>query len=321
MFANIKLIIMKNVNMVLFAYSYLFSKIFQKIKVYNLQVAIHIETSSKCNLSCLFCEQGQGHIDRPSAIMTLTDFQKIITKLPKSIYWITLYFQGEPLLDDTIIDKIKYLRTNNYFVEISTNAQNINKQMATALVESGLNRIIISIDGISQKTYEKYRIKGKINNVFEAINNLIETKKKLNKQNPKIILQYIVFKHNESEINQFKEMMKKLDVIIRIKNAQLEDDAVDYLPNNKKYRRYEIINDKLQLKKSLPIPCYRLWKEIIFLQNGQIAICCHDKNGELINETWHNKTLKQIWSSKELNAIRQKTLIGDKIGICKNCDI
>ncbi|HCM29588.1 MAG TPA: hypothetical protein DHW83_02035, partial [Bacteroidales bacterium] len=118
---------MKNVNMVLFAYSYLFSKIFQKIKVYNLPVAIHIETSSKCNLSCLFCKQGQGHIDRPSAIMTLTDFQKIITKLPKSIYWITLYFQGEPLLDDTIIDKIKYLRTNNYFVEISTNAQNINK--------------------------------------------------------------------------------------------------------------------------------------------------------------------------------------------------
>jgi len=117
--------------------------------------------------------------------MTLTDFQKIITKLPKSIYWITLYFQGEPLLDDTIIDKIKYLRTNNYFVEISTNAQNINKQMAKALVESGLNRIIISIDGISQKTYEKYRMKGKINNVFEAINNLIETKKKLNKQNPK----------------------------------------------------------------------------------------------------------------------------------------
>jgi MoaA/NifB/PqqE/SkfB family radical SAM enzyme len=193
--------------------------------------------------------------------------------------------------------------------------------MATALIESGLNRIIISMDGISQKTYEKYRIKGKINNVFEAINNLIETKKKLNKQNPKIILQYIVFKHNESEINQFKEMMKKLDVTIRIKNAQLEDDAVDYLPNNKKYRRYEIINNKLQLKKSLPKPCYRLWKEIIFLQNGQIAICCHDKNGELINETWHNKTIKQIWSSKELNAIRQKTLIGDKIGICKNCDI
>jgi len=321
MFASTKLVIMRNINMLLFAYSYLFSKIFQKIKVYNLPLAIHIETSSKCNLSCLFCDRGQGHIDRPSAIMTLTDFQKIITKLPKSIYWITLYFQGEPLLDDTIIDKIKYLRTNNYFVEISTNAQNINKQMATALIESGLNRIIISMDGISQKTYEKYRINGKINKVFEAISNLLESKKKLNKKNPKIIIQYIVFKHNESEIYQFKKMMKKLDVTIRIKNAQLEDDAIDYLPNNKKYRRYKINNDKLQLNKSLPKPCYRLWKEIIFLQNAQIAICCQDKNGELINETWHKKTIKQIWSSQELNAIRQKTLIGNNLEICKNCDI
>jgi len=307
--------------MVLFAYSYLFSKIFQKIKVYNLPVAIHIETSSKCNLSCLFCDRGQGNIDRPAEIMTLIDFQQIITKLPKSIYWITLYFQGEPLLDKTIIKKIKYLRANNYFVEISTNAQNINKEMATELVESGINRIIISMDGISQKTYEKYRINGKINYVFEAINNLLASKKKLNKKNPKIIIQYIVFKHNESEINQFKKKMKKLDVTIRIKNAQLEDDAIDYLPNNKKYRRYKIKNDKLQLKKSLPKPCYRLWKEIIFLQNGQIAICCQDKNGELINETWHNKTIKQIWSSQELNAIRQGTLIGDNLEICKNCDI
>jgi MoaA/NifB/PqqE/SkfB family radical SAM enzyme len=253
--------------------------------------------------------------------MTFTDFQKIITKLPKSICWITLYFQGEPLLDETIIEKIKYLRANNYFVEISTNAQNINKEMAKALVESGLNRIIISMDGISQKTYEKYRINGKINNVFEAINNLLESKKKSNKKNPKIIIQYIVFKHNESEIKQFKKMMEKKDVTIRIKNAQLEDDAIDYLPNNKKYRRYKISNDKLKLKKSTPKPCYRLWKEIILLQNGQIAICCHDKNSELINETWHNKTIKQIWSSQEFNALRQRTLISDDIEICKNCDI
>lgn len=321
MFTSTKLVIMRSVNMLLFAYSYLFSKIFQKIKVYNLPLAIHIETSSKCNLSCLFCDRGQGNIDRPAAIMTLTDFQQIITKLPKSIYWITLYFQGEPLLDKTIIEKIKYLRANNYFVEISTNAQNINEEMATALVESGINRIIISMDGISQKTYEKYRINGKINKVFEAISNLLESKKKLNKKNPKIIIQYIVFKHNESEIYQFKKMMKKLDVTIRIKNAQLEDDAIDYLPNNKKYRRYKINNDKLQLNKSLPKPCYRLWKEIIFLQNAQIAICCQDKNGELINETWHKKTIKQIWSSQELNAIRQKTLIGNNLEICKNCDI
>ncbi|MDN5356536.1 MAG: hypothetical protein PWQ43_1480 [Rikenellaceae bacterium] len=321
MFTIKTIYISRLVNLILYAYSYLFSKIFQKVKVYNLPLALHIETSSICNLGCLFCDRGQGSISRPKDLMTLKDFQQITTKIPKSIYWITLYFQGEPLLDKTIIEKIKYLRVNNYFVEISTNAQNITKEMATALVESGLNRIIISMDGISQKTYEKYRINGNITKVFEAINNLLDAKKNYNKKNPKIIIQYIVFKHNEDEIDIFKKMMKKLDVNIRIKNAQLKDDAIDYLPNNKKYRRYKINNDKLQLNKSLPKPCYRLWKEIIFLQNGQIAICCHDKNGKLLNETWHNKTIKQIWNSQELNAIRQKTLIGDNLEICKNCDI
>lgn len=321
MFTIKTIYISRLVNLILYAYSYLFSKIFQKVKVYNLPLALHIETSSICNLGCLFCDRGQGSISRPKDLMTLKDFQQITTKIPKSIYWITLYFQGEPLLDKTIIEKIKYLRVNNYFVEISTNAQNITKEMATALVESGLNRIIISMDGISQKTYEKYRINGNITKVFEAINNLLDAKKNYNKKNPKIIIQYIVFKHNEDEIDIFKKMMKKLKVKTRIKSAQLESKSIDYLPTNDRYSRYNIINNRLQRKKKLPKPCYRLWKEIILLQNGQIAICCHDKNGEYINETWHNKTIKLIWSSQELNALRQKTLISNEIEICKNCDI
>lgn len=321
MLARTKIYIARLVNLLLFAYSYLFSKIFNKVKVYNSPLAIHIETSSRCDLGCLFCDRGQGIISRPADYLTLKDFQKIINKIPKSIYWITLYFQGEPLLDKTIIEKIKYLRTNNYYVEISTNAQNISKEIATALVESGLNRIIISMDGITQSTYEKYRINGNINKVYEAINNLLDAKKFLHKKNPKIIVQYIVFKHNEDEIEIFKKIIKKIKVKTRIKSAQLDSNSIDYLPNNDRYRRYNINNNILQRKKKPPRPCYRLWKEIILMQNGQIAICCQDKNGDYINDNWYNTDIKKIWKSEKINNLRLATIKGTPLEICNNCDI
>ncbi len=321
MLARTKIYIARLVNLLLFAYSYLFSKIFNKVKVYNSPLALHIETSSRCDLGCLFCDRGQGIISRPTDFLTLKDFQKIINKIPKSIYWITLYFQGEPLLDKTIIEKIKYLRTNNYYVEISTNAQNISKEIATALVESGLNRIIISMDGVTQSTYEKYRINGNINKVYEAINNLLDTKIFLHKKNPKIIVQYIVFKHNEDEIEIFKKIIKKIKVKTKIKSAQLDSNSIDYLPNNDRYRRYNINNNILQRKKKPPRPCYRLWKEIILLQNGQIAICCQDKNGDYINDNWYNTDIKKIWKSEKINNLRLATIKGTPLEICNNCDI
>ena len=320
MFFEIKQSINRFYNLILFAFSYWYSKLFGKFCLLNLPFAIHIETCSLCNLSCLFCEQGLGNINRADSFIAFTDFQRLINNLPKNIFWITLYFQGEPLLDDTIIEKIKYLRSNDFYVELSTNAQNISYNVATSLVNSGLNRIVVSMDGISQKTYEKYRTGGNIDNVYDAINNLIKAKHILKKKSPKIIVQFVVFRHNEHEIRLFKKHMKKIKVKTSIKSAQLVENAIDFLPKNKRFSRYKILNDQLILKKLPSTPCTRLWTELILLQNGQIAICCQDKNANFLNDNWYKKSINEIWFSEELNKIRIQSIKGKYLDICYNCD-
>ena len=64
----------------------------------------------------------------------------------------------------------------------------------------------------------------------------------------------------------------------------------------------------------------RLWTELILLQNGQIAICCQDKNANFLNDNWYKKSINEIWFSEELNKIRIQSIKGKYLDICYNCD-
>ena len=126
-------------------------------------------------------------------------FNKVIDEISPYTPYLILYFQGEPYLNKNFFDFVSYASAKNMYVATSTNAHYLNDVNARKTVESGLSRLIISIDGTTQDTYEQYRIGGKLSKVLEGAKNIVAWKRKLKSKLPHVIFQYLVVKPNEHQ--------------------------------------------------------------------------------------------------------------------------
>jgi len=286
--------------------------------------SLSIETGTFCNLSCLECPSGQKQFTRPTGQMDIENFKTIIDKQKKSLIWLILYFQGEPFLNKDFFSMVTYARENKIFTSTSTNGHFLNPQNAEKAVQSGLHRIIISLDGLDQQTYEKYRVGGNFSQVINGIKNLVAAKKRLQSATPFIVVQFIVFKTNEHQLSKVQKLKKDLKVDkLEIKTAQVysSEDKNKLIPDNKKLRRYEQTTDgNWKLKGQLPNKCKRMWRSAVITWDGQVIPCCFDKDADYKMGNLLTSSFQEIKTSPPYSAFREQILSDrSQIDICKNC--
>ncbi len=300
--------------------NYFLSLVLQKIYVAPMPFAVSVEPTNKCNLNCPECPTGNNSLTRKKGEMNLLLFEKLIQSIYKKTFYLNLYFQGEPLLNSNITEMITIARSYKMYVVISTNGQLLNEKIACNIVKSGLSKIIISIDGYSQHTYEKYRKGGNLEKVKQGIINLIKAKNKLNKNNPVITVQILVNRYNENEISNLVNWLKSLGKIkVSLKSMQIYNDY-NYLPENKKFRRYVFTSEGWKNKKKILNKCFRIWSQCVITYDGCVVPCCFDKNADNIVGNINTITLKQIWKGQDFNKFREKVLKKrHDIIMCNNC--
>ena len=131
--------------------------------------ALSVEPTRYCQLRCPECPTGAGILHRSGGDMPIILFSEIIDETKHYIFHLNLYFQGEPLLHPEITQFVQKASENRIYTSISTNGQNLDTATCHELVKAGLSRIIISLDGLSQKTYETYRVNGDVEKVKNGI--------------------------------------------------------------------------------------------------------------------------------------------------------
>ena len=234
------------------------------------------------------------------------------------------YFQGEPLLNKNFANYISYAKQYNIYTITSTNAQIINKNIALDIVKSGLDRIIISIDGTTQEVYEKYRKGGLLSKSIEAIKLLKEAKTELNSKTPCIEAQFIVFRFNEHQIDEFKKLAPAWGADkISIKSAQIHspNENSEIIPTINKYSRYHKINGKWKIKKDYTKACFRAWYGMVISADGNILPCCFDKQEKHIYGNTKEDKIENIWKNKKSKDFRNILLNNrQSINICCNCN-
>ncbi len=304
--------------------SFIISRITKKSFVLGTPFALSIEPTTKCNLGCPECPSGLKQFTRKTGNLTPEINRKIIDELKNNLTYINYYFQGEPYINRHLFEMINYANQKNIYCSTSTNGHFLTDKNCQKTIESGLQRLIISIDGVDQKSYENYRIKGDFSKVITGTKNIIKWKEKLKSETPHIIFQFLVVKTNEHLIEEIKSLSESLRINeLRIKTAQFYEfeNGNSLMPTNEKYSRYKLnSNGKYILKNKLYNHCWRMWSSAVVTVNGEIVPCCFDKDAVNKIGNLHTEKFKTIWKSKSYNKFRNLILNGrNEIEICKNC--
>lgn len=300
---------------------YFFSVLFKTPFVTTSPFSVSVETNTNCNLRCPECPSGNLSLTRNTGKINPGHFKKIIDEIYRKTFYLNLYLQGEPFLHPQLTQLVAYAAEKNMFVCISTNGHFLSKENCVGIIESGLRKIIISLDGASQETYEKYRKGGNFHLVTEGIKTLAVTKKELHSSFPMVVIQMIVNRYNEHEIIEMKSLVKKLGADrFELKTMQLMLHP-DYLPLKRKHRRYYINPDgKLQTYNKFKNRCKRLWTTAVVTWDGEMASCCYDKNATYGHGNVFTTPFLTLWKSSELNLFRKRILTQRKeVEICRNC--
>jgi radical SAM protein with 4Fe4S-binding SPASM domain len=195
-------------------------------------------------------------------------------------------------------------------------------------VESGLDRLIISIDGTTQESYQSYRIGGDLQKVMDGTKNILKWKKELKSKTPHVIFQFVVFRQNEHEVEEIKKLGKEIGVDeVKIKSAQIYDyeNGNDRIPTKEDFSRYKKTKTGTYLppeggKEGGLISCWRMWNSCVITWDGKIVPCCFDKDAKHQLGDLKSKTFKEIWYNDAYNKFRTSLLKSRKeIDICSNC--
>lgn len=304
--------------------SYFISKIAKKNYQTGLPFNISIEPTTTCNLGCPECPSGLKSFTRPTGNLEMDTYTKIIDQLDKKLVFAYFYFQGEPYLHPKFLDIVQYAAKKKIYTVTSTNAHFLTPRKAEETVLSGLDRILISIDGATQETYQSYRIDGKLAKVIEGTKNLVEAKRKLKSSTPHIIFQMLVVKPNEHEVEEVRRMGREIGVNeVKLKTAQIYDfeNGSDLIPEQSQYARYFKQSDgKWAIKNKMLNQCWKLWHSCVITWDGKVVPCCFDKDAKYEMGNLQNQSFLEIWRGGLYNSFRANLLKARKnIDICKNC--
>jgi len=318
-----KLTIRKTWNFLLLNLSYFLSTVLKKHFLWGYPSGLAIEPSSLCNLSCPECPAGTNNLSREKGFMDIELFNKILDETGSYITFLTLYFQGEPFLNNRLCDMIKRAEGKYIYTVTSTNGHFLTTENARRIIESGLDRLIISVDGTTQEVYEKYRVGGDLKTVISGIREVMKWKKKLHSSKPFVIISFLALRTNEHQIEDIKKLGRKAGVDkVVIKTAQVNDMSCwnDLVPAGKKLTRYKFIDGHYELKNKLANRCRRVWTSPVITFDGHIVPCCFDKNAEYPMGEITVTGFKNIWFGDCFRAFRKRILNERKtINICRNC--
>ncbi len=293
--------------------------------VWGQPLMIMVEPTNFCNLKCPLCPSGNGQMKRPRGNMSIDDFKGLVDQMADRAVMMMMWNQGEPYLNSCFNDMVHYAHDKGLFTFTSTNGHYIRSEAeAEAIVDSGLDEIIVSLDGVEQETYATYRVGGDIERVFAGVHRLVEAKQRRGVDLPLINLQFIVMRHNEGDMRAAEQKARELGVDkFLVKTAQVysSQDAEEFLPENDEYSRYAGEGDALIVKGQPARGCKVLWYSSMINWDGAVAPCCFDKDVDFsMGQAFNGRPFSAIWRSRPYMDFRAQ-LLRDRnaTDMCRNC--
>jgi radical SAM protein with 4Fe4S-binding SPASM domain len=315
-------------------FDYVLQKVMCRLGIVHFFVSnptiINIEPSNACNLKCPTCPAGSGTMNRPKRMMRLDEFAGIVDQVKGYVQKIILFNLGEPFLNKEVLPMIHYAVDNGLRVETSTNGEFFrSREFCNEIVKSGLQKLIVCLDGANQETLMKFRKGSDFERIIHGIQFMVDSKKDLKSQTPEIEFQFIVMKHNEHQKTYMKELAAELGVDIYCEKTigidrsdpNFQELARDLLPEDFSLSRYILTKEgKYELKGEFPNYCSRIFHSTVINSDGSVVPCCYDLYSNHVMGNIFKESLETIWRNRRYRSFRRKVLKDRKeIDMCNIC--
>ncbi|MCQ2081363.1 MAG: radical SAM protein [Lachnospiraceae bacterium] len=285
---------------------------------------LFIDPSNVCNFKCNFCapQSKKSRNAFNKQFMEYDLFKKVIDDLqdfPEKVKVLRMYTMGEPLLNPNFCRMVTYAKEKNVanWIETVTNGSVLNPELNQRLADSGIDRIRISIESISEEGYRD--ICGKKINYAEFVENIKDLYERTRGKCDIYIKIVDVSVDTEEKRNIFYNYFKDICDNIYIENV------VPVWPN------FDEIKDKYD-KPSSGIMGIDVWEDInvcpfvfygcVVNPDGCVTPCCTDWERSIIYGNVSNKSFKEIWGGSVMKSFWINMLKGKKnlYDSCRNCD-
>jgi radical SAM protein with 4Fe4S-binding SPASM domain len=285
---------------------------------------LYVDPSSACNFRCQFCPTGHKDLvnnsDYLRSIMDLELFKKLLKDLsvfPNPLKVMRMNKIGEPLLNKNLAEMIYLAKDsgNVEYVDLATNGALFSQNLLARMVEAGLDRLNISLEGINEEQYKKH---AKVNIDFQE---MVENIKWLyaNKGGCEITIKvpgnYLDDEQKEYFFNLFGDYCDRIFV------EELAPIWPEFDVENR--AGFSISIDKGQYKQSLEEKsvCTYIFYAMAVNADGSVSACCPDWDQKLIIGDLKNQSLNEIWHSEKMNSLRKLHLENSRWSnpICRDC--
>lgn len=293
------------------------------VRISHAPLFVSVEPAAVCQLKCPECPVGLAFGNKVATpFMSMEVFRRVLEEVKETAWVMQFYFQGEPLLNKDLATMIAQAHAAGLYTIVSTNAQALTRETAEALVSAGLNRIIVSMDGLTQATYGAYRIGGDIEKAKAALRYLKEAvSHQQSVTRCQIELQCLRLKTNEHEWAELKRQYKALGADrLTLKTAQLYDYAHGHalMPSDARYNRYEKGADGLFHRKKRGHGCLRVWSGVVVTTTGEVLPCCYDKAHAHAYGNIMETPMTELFRNEQAMNFR-RAAIKEEPKICQEC--
>jgi MoaA/NifB/PqqE/SkfB family radical SAM enzyme len=305
------------------------SVLFRPQRPWGWPTHLMVEPTNLCNLHCALCPVTEG-FERPQGMMDFSLYTRLLDEVGEYVFTLQLWDWGEPFVHPDVYAMIAYAKEKGIRVISSSNGHLFAKQdHAERLVRSGLDTIIVAIDGATQETYGLYRQGGRLDAALEGIRRILAAKRALGSARPAINFRFIPMAHNEHEIPAIRELAETLGVDVlsfkTLNNCQQDpysdhqDDGAQFFPRDKRYHRFrtDAAGRRIRRRRN---PCKQLWNNPSVHWDGTVSLCSLDPQGRCVLGDLRRQSFGEIWRGEAYR--RQRKMFRDdwnSMLMCGDC--
>ena len=285
----------------------------------GIPYVLKIESTNICNFRCPVCyEKRKPHNfkgARGYGKMDPTIFSRLIDEIGKYVYRINLYGFGEPFIYDKTLEMVRYASDHNISVGITSNFNTVDEAAMEKIIQSGLEHLVVSIDGIDQASYEKYQVGGDFSKVMTNLRKFKEMKLKMKQRLPYVDWQFLVMKHNVGMRDKAKAIARELGIGIRYScigvDIRDESQRKEWLPEDSNLSQYDYTTLTSKGHGNLKT-CSWLYRTVFINWDGGVSPCCNYYTGNKTDDfgNLNDNSFLEIWNNPSYVLARK--LVGEQ---------